>query len=113
MIPWNASRSNERSTARYHNYYSGLVTSLSPRPASVIGLRPLRPAQHNGIRRFGGPEPAPRAVVAPARRRPPLASPEAQPPLHVCFGHPHALMSGVLREGDEVRHAFDDSAVAR
>jgi hypothetical protein len=91
---------------------SGLVTRLSAYPASVVGPRALRATQHNGIRWFGGPEPTPRAVVAPACRRSALASPEVQPPLHVCFGNPHALMSGVLREGDDVRHPFDDSAVS-
>jgi hypothetical protein len=117
-IPWAESGQTEREYAT--RYVHHITTSSGAVRVEVPGLTNLRahPAaggvEHKLTRGFRvrGPEPTPRAVVAPACRRSALASPEVQPPLHVCFGNPHALMSGVLREGDDVRHPFDDSAVS-
>lgn len=62
--------------------------------------------EHKVPNRFGmrWEESTPGVVVAPAASRDALTAPESQPPLHVCFGNPHALTPGVLTEGDDIRH---------
>ena len=102
MNPWGASRSNERGMSTKHNYYLPLVMGLVARPVSVVGVPSTAPRHHNGIRRIGGPEPAPRPIVPPASRRHALAAPEPQPVGHVCFGNPHSLFAARLREDDDI-----------
>ena len=77
----------------------------NPRPSRLAHDSSSRiPHKFSGRLSGRRPEPAPRAVVAPAAGGRPATAVEAQPPLHVCFGHPHPLFAPSLGEHHDVGH---------
>lgn len=92
-------------TTSHNNYFRGGISlgTLGPSVGpAVLGPRTQQNVTHRIRRRE---ESAPRSVVGPAASRRPAALPERDPPLHVCFGHPHSLTSMPLGEYGDVRQA--------
>jgi len=86
---------------------SGAVRAAVPDLANAVQPASAPRIEHKVTHRFGmrREEAAPAAVVAPATGRRALPRPEAQPPFHVCFGHPHPLFPVRLPEHHDVGHA--------
>lgn len=86
------------------------ITSKNYRYGTQYGLSALSAdprIDHKVAHRFGmrREESAPCDVVPPTAGRLSATAVEADPPLHVCFGHPHGLFTTDLREDDQVRQA--------
>ena len=90
----------------HNNYFKGGIRVGSLPPSVGLALE-----SHRTWRRDPWEESAPRPVVAQSAGRHAVAGPEAQPGLHVCFGHPHALTTALLREHHDVRHASQGTPV--
>lgn len=113
-IPWAERGQSVRGYAMLYQgnitYTNGLYRAGYALAGSGDAPRPDPRIDHKLAYGFGmrREESAPAPVVPPAAGRHTLAAPEAQPPLHVCFGNPHPLTPGALSESDDVGHPFDD-----